>query len=103
LSAVKKKLLHWKIAAQTIFWWMPFNHNKIIMFYWCCNSSSLNASDRFLYRNQSAHCRTSPPVPSFGENQVFFKEKGSFKEEERLLKEKEAKMTSYNIIKIAAY
>jgi hypothetical protein len=33
----------------------------------------------------------------------MFKGRGIFKEEERFLKEIEIKMTSYNIIKIAAY
>jgi hypothetical protein len=44
-----------------------------------------------------------PPCPIIWRKSGFSKEEGSFKEEGKLLKEMEAKMTSYNIIKIEAY
>jgi hypothetical protein len=43
------------------------------------------------------------PCPIIWRKSGLSKEEGSFKEEEGLFKEMEAKMASYNIIKIAAY
>jgi hypothetical protein len=43
------------------------------------------------------------PLSHHLEKSGISKEEGSFKEEEKFLKEMEAKITSYNIIKIAAF
>jgi hypothetical protein len=50
----------------------------------------------------SAHCWISP-LSYHLEKTRCSKEEGSFKEEERFLKEMEVKMTSYIIIKMAVY